>query len=118
MKQSKIIDAYNAIEMLSKNTELNEQEQWRLYQVRKLLRPHIEFQLEREDALKEKYKDYIDNEGKIAVEKAMEWNHDINKLMNMDVDINVTDKPIIRFVKGVTCIVAEALDDFVEFIEA
>lgn len=117
MKQRKIMNAYAGLEALAKNTELSEKEQWQLYQLRKILRPHFDFQAEREEAMREKYSDYIGSDGQIAPEKRADWMNDLNELLNMDVDVEIDEKPQIRFVKGVNLMIAEPLEDFVDFIQ-
>lgn len=116
MKQGKIINAYAGLEELAKNNNLNEQEQWKLYNLRKQLRQYAEFQIERENAIRDKYKEYAEGDGELVGDKADEYINDMNELLNMDVDIDINEKPQIRFVKGVTLINAEPLEDFIDFI--
>ena len=115
MKQSKIIEAYNASALLSE-CEITETEQWKLYKLRKVLRSHYEFQQQREDAVREKYSSFIDDRGMIAGEKAQEFVKDINAIGDLEVEIEEFEKPQITMIKGITCKIIEPLEDFVEFL--
>ena len=115
MKQSKIITAYKAIEPLAKIDSLSEMDQWKLYQLRKALRPHYEFQAERETALAEKYKEFVNEEGRRIGEHAEAFIKDLNEIGNMEVDFDY-EKPRIPLVRGIDFVTAESLDEFIEFV--
>ena len=115
MKQSKIIEAYNAAMTLSE-CPISEVEQWSIYKLRKALRPHFDFQLEREDALREKYQDYIDEEGRITGVEAQKFFKDMKEIGNLDIELEKIDKPKIMLTHGITCKIIEQLEDFVEFV--
>lgn len=115
MKQYKIIVAYKATELLV-DCDLSEKEQWELYKLRKILRSHYEFQQQREDAVREKYTSFIDENGMINGEKAQEFAKDINAIGDLDVEIEDFVKPKIRITKGITCKIIEPLEDFIEFL--
>ena len=116
MKQINIVNTYRIIEPLSTNTELNEKEQWALYQLRKKLRHFVEFQNEREEVIRSKYAEFADQDGMIRGEQADAYFKDIKELNEMDVELEEFEKPIIRMVKGIPFTVAESLEDFIEFI--
>lgn len=118
MTQSKLIKAYKAMESLALVDELTAKEQWEIYNVRKKIRPHYEFQIERENAIREKYAEYADGDGELVGDKAEEFINEINELLNMEVDMESDKKPQIRFVKGINFITAESLEDFIEFVPA
>lgn len=118
MKQSKIINSYKVMESLADIQDLSEQEQWAIYQLRKMLRSHFEFQLEREEALREKYREFADEAGHLKGEKADEYINSLNDIGNMDIELKEFEKPKIRLVKGITFMTAESLEDFIEFISA
>ena len=117
MKQYKIINAFKALETLSDNENLTDFDQWHIYKLRKLLRPHIEFQQEREAAIQEKYQQYADDKGMLKDEKAQEFMKELQTLTQLDVEMEEFKKPQIKIVKGITCKIIEPLEDFIEFTE-
>lgn len=117
MKQYQIIDAYKTLETLADNENLNELDQWKIYTLRKILRPHIDFQQEREQAIQEKYRQFADDKGMLTQEKGMEYGNELQALLQLDVDLPEFNKPTIKAVKGITCKIMEPLEDFIEFTE-
>lgn len=117
MKQYYIIEAYQNLEKLSENEALTDFDQWHIYKLRKLLRPHVEFQGERENMLREKYKPYANDEGMLSGDKAKEFTEEIQSLNSLDAEVESFEKPKIKLVKGITCKTIEALEDFIEFTE-
>ena len=115
MKQAKIIEAYNAALQLS-DCNISEKEQWEVYKLRKALRSHYEYQVEREDAIREKYSSFIDEEGRINGKEAVEYLKDIREIENLDVELEPFEKPIIVLTSGITCKLMEQLEDFIEFL--
>lgn len=115
MKQSKIIDAYNMSTTLSE-CEITDIEQWEVYKLRKILRPHVEFQQEREMAIKEKYIPFADEKGALRKDKVQDYINEINSIGNLDVELEEFSKPKIKITKGITCKIIEPLEDFVEFL--
>ena len=115
MKQYMIIQAYNATEKLSE-CDLTEKEQWEIYKLRKFLRPHFEFQQEREEEIKKKYSSYVDSDGKVNSDKAQDVINDLNNISNLDVELDEYKKITIKMTKGITCKIIESLEDFIEFI--
>ena len=115
MKQYKIIAAYNAAEKLSE-FEITEKEQWEIYQLRKALRSHYDFQVEREEDLKKRYAKFADSQGNLDEEKANEVMQELNKIGNLDIELSEIRKPKIKLVSGINCKMMETLEDFVEFI--
>lgn len=117
MKQSKIINAYKDMEQLATISSLTDQEQWQLYKLRKILRPHHEFQQERENAILEKYKPYADENGNIKGDILNEYIQEMNDLNNMDVELEDFEKPSIPN-RNINFLLMEKLEDFINFIEA
>lgn len=115
MKQNKIVDVYKAMESLASIVDLSTQEQWNIYKLRKELRSRYEFQEERENAIREKYREFADENGNLKDEKAQEFIKELEDLNNLEVELDFT-KPQIRLVKGINFIMAEQLEDFIEFI--
>lgn len=115
MKQANIVNAYKTMESLAGVQGLSEQEQWSLYQLRKLLRKHFEFQMERESAIREKYTEFADENGNLANDKAREFLEDMRKIDEMEIELDEFTKPKIHFAKGIPFTTAEALEDFIEF---
>lgn len=116
MKQINIINAYNLLEELSNIKDLTEQEYWSLYNLRKKLRYHVEFYKEREEAIKSKYLEFVTDDGKLEGDKAREYLSEIEKLNNMESELEPVDKPEIRLVKEISFTKAEQLEDFIKFI--
>lgn len=117
MKQFKIINAYKTLETLSENENLTELDQWNIYKIRKILRPHVEFQEEREQSVREKYQPYADNEGVLKGEKYLSFMQEMYDLSQLDVEIDAFNKPQIKAVKGITYKIIEPLEDFIDFVE-
>lgn len=115
MKQSKIIAAFNATTQLSE-LEFSETEQWKIYKLRKFLRPHYDFQVEREQAIQQKYIDYIDEDGTIKGEEAKQFLKEINDIGDLEIELEDFTKTELHVVKGVTFKLIEPLEDFIEFV--
>ena len=117
MKLFKIINAFKALETLSENVELSKKEQWELYKLRKQLRSHIEFEQEREEAVKEKYRPNANENGELTSTDAVKYLEEIQDLVNMDVEVEDFTKPQIKFAKGISCKITDPLEDFIEFVQ-
>ena len=117
MKQYKIIQAYRATEELSKNNNHSTEVLWVFYNLRKRLLPHCEFQEEREKALKEKYSEYADEEGKIKGEPYKNYIKEFEELLNLEKDLGDIKKINLKLQDGmgITIQMMEALEDFVNF---
>jgi hypothetical protein len=115
MKQNKIINAYNTMEQLANNQELTEHEQWALYNLRKKLRTHFEYQNEREAAIRAKYQQFANEEGMLNGVDANKYLTEMAELNDMEIELEEFEKPKLRFVKGISFETAEALEDFIEF---
>lgn len=115
MKQHSIINSYKIMEQLANIQELSEDEQWSIYQLRKFLRSHYEFQLEREETIRKKYEPYADEKGNLSPDEAKKYLKEINDLGNMEIELDEFTKPKIRLVKGISFLIAEQLEDFIEF---
>ena len=113
MKQHKIIRAYKATEELDK-IEFSVDEQWQIYNLRKNLRPHVEFQQEREKAINEKYTQYADENSTITGQHYVDYIKEQQELNNMDVEYNY-EPVVLKLKKGINFKTIEALEDFVEF---
>lgn len=115
MKQFKIIEAFKTTELLADNKNLSSSDQWEIYKLRKILRPHIEFQDERLEAIRNKYKEFADENGTIYGDDYERYNKEIEELYNLEVELDF-EKPIIPMVDGITFKIIEPLEDFIEFI--
>jgi hypothetical protein len=114
MKQFDIIKAYKTLETLADNKNFNGKEQWDLYNLRKELRSHAEFQEEREKALYDKYISFADDKGQISGKPYADYLKDLEELNSMEIELDI-DKLSIRFVDGMSFKDAEPLEDFIEF---
>ena len=117
MKNSKILQAYNATESLIDNTNLSATKQWELYQLRKKLLSHVEFMRERIKAIQNKYTQFADENGMLSGDKAIEFQNEASELDNMEKDVSDIEK--VEFYiddnDGITVRTMEALEDFIEF---
>ena len=116
MKQFQLINAYKATDKLSHNDKLSANTLWGIYNLRKQLFPHWEFQVEREKDLQQKYSQYADAEGNITGQSYKEYMEELASLLNLDKDISI-EKIQIHLTDdlGITVEMMEALEDFVEF---
>ena len=117
MKQYKLIRAYKATEELSRNDKLSANTLWSLYNLRKMLAPHWEFQNEREESLRNKYAEFADEQGRLVGEHYNNFIKDLAEIAEMDKDIGDFEKVKITLQDnlGLTIEKMEALDEFVEF---
>ena len=116
MKLFKIINAFQTLEILSENEYLSEKELWEIYKLRKILKTHVEFEQEREGAIREKYLPLADAEGMLSPADAKAYTQEMQSVVNLDVEIEDYKKPEIKFVKGMNCKITEPLEDFIEFL--
>ena len=117
MKLSKIINAYRTLEILSDIEALTQNDQWNIYKLRSKLRTHIEFEQEQEKKIREKYIPFANEKGELNSEDTVKYMADMQKLVDMDVEIEEFTKPTIHFVKGINCKITDPLEDFIEFTE-
>lgn len=117
IKQSKLIMAYKATEKLADKPALDEQALWALYGIRRKLRPNAEYQSERENAIRQKYVPYANENGEISGQRYSEFLDELNAVGELDVDLGEITKIDIPFSKelGLTLHDIEALEDFVNF---
>ena len=117
MKQSKIINAYEALKTFANNDKLSYDTLLDLFQLKNQLQSHIDFFDERHNAIKDKYRPLADENGNISGEALENYTKDFNELANMEKDISAISKPIIKVKEapGLTLVVMDALQDFVTF---
>lgn len=120
MKQIKILQAYMATEQLANNNDIPNDIQWDIYQLRKMLYPHVEFYEDRANAIREKYREFASEDGTLTGDKADKFKNEIKELEDMDKEIDTSNKFIIRVNKGtgITALIMEALDEFITFEKA
>lgn len=112
MKQIDIINAYKASEDLSKAT-FSKEDEWKIYNLRKALRPRIEFQEEQEKKLAEKYTSFADKDGNLKGEKYIEYMQELQELMNLEVES--VESITLPLIEGVSFKTIEALENLIEF---
>ena len=116
MKQFKIINAYQFINTLSENDKLSYDTLWNLFQLKKLLQPHVDFFNEQLEKLKSKYLPKADENGTIEGETLVAYQNDISELSNMDKEIEIKKFTLkLKETPGLTLKAMDALEDFVEF---
>ena len=101
MKQYQIINAYKNLEALSENERLTDFDQWNIYKLRKILKPHIEFQAERENALLDKYRQYANDKGILEGEAMQNYIKDLQELSQLDAEIEQFTKPKIKITQDI-----------------
>lgn len=115
MKQSKIISIFKTLETLADNEHLSKENQWDLYRLRRFLRPHFEFQQEREDTLRKKYMEFANEEGLLPKDKTQEFINELNEIGNLEVELEEYQKIKIPIKEGMSFKIMEPLEDFIEF---
>ena len=118
MKQHKIIEAYNATERLADSTTLPVKTMWELYDLRRKLTPHKEFQADREQALRQKYMPYANSEGVINGTPYIEFMQECGELDNLEIDVADIQRISLPLTDGLGLTVhdIEALEPFVDFL--
>lgn len=116
MKQTNIMKAYKLLESLADNPDLNKMDQWKLYKLRTVLRPHYDFQVEQENIIRQKYIDQADESGNLSGEPARQYVDEINAIGDLEIDMGEFEKPMIKMVDGITFKIMEPLEGFVEFL--
>lgn len=116
MKQYKIVNAYNALYALSEASGINKKEQWEIYRLRNILKPHFEFHTEQENKVREKYGEYADDAGNLSGEYADNFVKEMQEVNDIDVELDGFIKPQIRMTEGITLKISDPLDGFVDFL--
>jgi len=82
-----------------------------------MLSPHWEFQIEREEALRNKYSKFANEEGKISGQPYLDYVKEFEELMNLEKDLGDIQKVKLKLQDGmgITIQMMEALEDFVVF---
>ena len=116
MKQFTFINAYKALEQIADNANLTKKDQWNLYKLRVMLRPHVEFQEEQERIVRGKYAEYADENGILTGEKAAEFAKEMQSIVDTEIEYEPVEKIRIEMVDGITFKTIEALEEFIEFL--
>ena len=115
MKQVKIVKAYEITNILANSHELTKDQQWDIFCLRKILRPHAEFQEEQKAVIDEKYLQQADENGRVFGKVALEYNRELRELDNMEKDLGEILKIRIPMIDGINSAEMEAVEDFIEF---
>lgn len=114
MKQFKIIEAYKTTEAMANIDDIPASSQWKIYKLRKMLRPHVEFQDERMNAINQKYLRFADENNEIKGEPFLNYKKEIEELGNLEIELE--DLPIsMPLAKGINFKQIEALEGFIDF---
>lgn len=120
MKQMKIINAYKAVEPISKDKDLPSDISYIFYRIRKLLQPQWDFQMEREKALFEKYSPKYENERLVfeSPKEAKEFSEEMKKLSDIEVDLGDYKKMDFHPTSSVKLSAEdmEKLEDFLNYV--
>lgn len=125
MKHSEIIKAYGALSRLS-NTEVPLSIGYKLFKIRKMLRPQWEFQNERVDSVLNKYETRCQMDGSLkfnSVQEAEKCAGELDSLMkemnDMEIDLADFSRPVIKLDTDMKISIddIDALSDFVNFVE-
>ena len=111
-----IVVAYKKIEDLSDIKDYHAKEQWAIYKLRQKLKPSVTFFEEQSKKISDKYREFADNEGIISGEPYKKYATEIEELRKTEADIDI-EKITLPFVDGITFIIAEELENFIEFTE-
>ena len=118
MKLSKINDAYNATEEITKQNDLSIIVKWAIFNIRKQMAAHVDFYNDEIKKLLDEYKPTV--EGNLLhfekEEQAKEFSEKRNKIDDFEVEIN-NEKPIIKLsdIPDITVQQMEQLEDFITF---
>lgn len=117
IKQSKLVNAYNATEKLADDSTLSRQDKWKVFNLRKKLSPNMEFQTESEDKLKEKYAPFANENGVITGQTYQDYTKELNEIGKVEVDVGEIEKIKLPLTDSTTVRIMEALEDFIAFDE-
>ena len=112
MKQVNVVKGYYDLELL-KDKNFNAKDQWNIYNLRKTLLPHVEFQQEQEQKIAEKYQPKADKDGIIYGEDYISFIREKEDLDNIEIE-NI-EKISLPLIDGIDFTIIEKLDNFVEF---
>ena len=120
MKQGEIVAAFKIYERFQNNISLPNDISYAFFRLGKLIGPHVDFQIERQNQLRDKYHAQEDGKGGYVFsteEEQKAFTEEINELINMDVDLGEFTK--IPFKIDGRCNLSASelmvLDDFMEF---
>ena len=116
MKQIEIINAYKTLEELAANANLTKFEQWGLFKIRKMLKPHIDFQMEQENRVRESFREYADAEGNLHDADADRFVEEMKSIGEMEIEMEEYERPKVKMTDGITFKIIEPLEAFVEFL--
>ncbi len=114
INQLKLIEAYKTTEAFADNDKFSTETLWDIFNLRQILKPHIEFQIKREDAIRNKYSEFADENGGLTGEKADAYIKEMNDLNNLEKDIK-WKKIDVKLQEGITIRQMESLADFINF---
>lgn len=112
MKQIDIINAYKQMDELA-SIQFSKEDQWKIYCLRKALRPHVEFQDEQDKKLAEKYTPYADENGNLTGEKFLEFMREKQELALLEQE--TPEKIELPLLEGINFKTIEALENLIEF---
>ena len=115
MKQSKIMSAYCATNILANSHELSKDQHWDIFCLRRNLKPHVEFYNEQSEAIDQKYLKLADENGKVFGKDAIAYRRELEELDNMEKDLGEIRKIRIPMIDGINSAEMEAVEDFIEF---
>ena len=118
MKLIKIVNAYNAVEELSKTDGLTIIGKWSLYKVRKDISSHYEFYVQECQNLISGYKVEV-NGSNVTFESAdlaKEYKTKQNDIDNLEIDVQAVKQDVkLSDIPNITVQQIETLDEFIEF---
>lgn len=125
MKQKDIIKAFHALQKYEEK-DLPIRISYSLFKVKKLIEDHVEFQLNAEQEIFQKYKPTSNEDGSLkfkseeqAREFAQEFSSKIDEIGEIEVEPDLKNKPKISLDQMVDMSIEdiEALEPFIEFTE-
>lgn len=115
--QNKIVQAFKASEKVIDNENLPNDVLWKIYKIRHVMMPSVEFQDIRENAIRNKYAAYLNDKGELVGTLYNEYLNDIRELGMMEVELDFDHREYIRYNPDykLTIREIEALEDFIDF---
>ena len=125
MKQLNIVRAYKAINSLEQQ-KLPLSVSHKLWSLKRILQPHWEFQLEKENEVVSSFNPIPKVDGSLGFESdevaakcKAEFDRTVNEIADLDVDLGDFNKIVLHFDDKLDLSVADidALSEFVDFVE-
>ena len=121
MKQIQIVAVFNIIQRLMNDINLPSDISYAFFRVNKIIQNQVEFQIERQKALKEKYHGRDGDNGQVMFDSKEDrdgFNREMEELMAMEITLDKFDKVPFRNDGRCNLSISDLsiLEDFMEYI--